>query len=346
MTFAPGFDLTEATDLLALSAIAENAPIDPKLNPPPGWSTPALFTSPPIGPFENLWQLWRRDDGAFAIAVRGTIPTAQSILEDVVSLMIAAKGTLKVGPLGFDYNFSNDPLAGVHLGVALGALLLLRDAANGILVQLPQHGVTAGSSVYVTGHSQGAAVATLLRSYLAYGADAPQGLKLKTYVFAQPKPGNDHYAEDFENAFSTPGMAFRVTNSLDWVPQVPFTFEFIEDINTPNPLSVAVERPLLIRMLDDLFKDMRAIIELHARAHLQTTVNALAKTTPPSSVVTSDMLRLGFDVPILASFNFVNAGTEAALIGTPCAGPQCQDAFFEHHAATYYELLTKQVPAV
>jgi Lipase (class 3) len=346
MVFTPGFDLQDATNLLALSAIAENEPIDPALNPPPGWGHAPLFTSPPIGPFENLWQLWRRDDGAFAIAIRGTIPTAESILEDVVSLMIAAKGTLKVGPLGFDYNFSNDPLAGVHLGFALGALLLLRDATNGILVQLPLHGVTPGSAVYITGHSQGAAIATLLRSYLAYGADVPQSLNYKTYVFAQPKPGNDHYAEDFENAFSTPGMAFRVTNSLDWVPQAPFTFEFIEDINIPNPLSVALTRPLLIDMLDDLFKDMRKIIELHARAHLQTTVNALARTTPPSSVATPDVLTLGFDVPILASFNFVNAGTEAALIGTPCVGPQCRDAFFEHHASTYYKLLTTQMPAI
>jgi hypothetical protein len=66
----------------------------------------------------------------------------------------------------------------------------------------------------------------------------------KTYVYAQPKPGNDHYASDFESKFCNSGLAFRVTNSLDWVPQVPFTLEFPGDINTPNPLS-ALANPRL-----------------------------------------------------------------------------------------------------
>ena len=34
------------------------------------------------------------------------------------------------------------------------------------------------------------------------------------------------------------GFAFRVTNSLDWVPQVPFTLEFPGDINTQDRKSV------------------------------------------------------------------------------------------------------------
>ncbi len=37
-------------------------------------------------------------------------------------------------------------------------------------------------------------MATLLRSYFAYGSDAPKdkNYAYKTHVFAQPKPGNDH----------------------------------------------------------------------------------------------------------------------------------------------------------
>jgi hypothetical protein len=344
MTFAPGFDLTEALDLLAMSAIIEGGAAPPVPNPPPGWTL--LFTSPPIGPFDNMWQLWRRDaDGAFSVAIRGTVSEAGSILEDLISLMIAATGSMKIGPLRVDYKFAESALAGVHLGFALGALLLLKDQANGILAQLQAHGAGPGSSVYVTGHSQGAAVATLVRSYLAHAADAPVNVSYKTYIYAQPKPGNDHYADDFESRFSNAGLAFRVTNSLDWVPQVPFTLEFIQDINTPNPLSVLGSKSLLMVMLDKLFDEIRTLVRAHAHARLHTTALALAQRAAPATAPAGGLLiAFPFEVPEMPSFNFVNAGAGVALIGTPCIGAECQDAFFEHHAVTYYVLLQAQRP--
>src|SRR5262249_16813718 len=197
----------------------------------------------------------------------------------------------------------------------------------------------------LTGHSQGAAMATLLRSYLEYAREAPSGLSYKTYVFAQPKPGNDHYALDFESKFSNPGLAFRVTNSLDWVPQVPFTLEMVQDMNVPNPLSVLVSPLHLVRALkdvvDDVVNDARRLIETHARAHLQPKAAALVHQVAPAG---SAISRSAFDVSVLPSLNFVNAGAEEALIGVPCVGAQCHDAFFEHHCSTYYALLQAQVP--
>src|SRR5215468_7253129 len=93
-------------------------------------------------------------------------------------------------------------------------------------------------------------MATLLRSYFAYASDAPEekNYSYKTYVYAQPKPGNDHYACDFESRFCNSGFAFRVTNSLDWVPQVPFTLEFLGDINEPNPLSVLTTPEFMMKI--------------------------------------------------------------------------------------------------
>src|SRR5262249_8218971 len=210
--------------------------------------------------------------GAYAIALRGTVMEAGSILEDLISILVHASGTVTVDHQSVPYQFAADTAAGVHLGFALGTLLLLKDPVNGILAQLAGHRVSPGSNVYVTGHSQGAAMATLLRSYLEYSREAPAGLSYKTYVFAQPKPGNDHYALDFESKFSNPGLAFRVTNSLDWVPQVPFTLEMVQDMNVPNPLSVLVSPLHLVRALkdvvDDVVNDARRLIETHARAHL------------------------------------------------------------------------------
>jgi lipase (class 3) len=328
MAFAPGFVLGEAKDMLALSAAIEDvhSPIIP--NPPPDWNL--LLDPPPMGPFDNKWQLWKRADGAFAIVVRGTIPKPGSILEDVIALMINAKGTIDFGTAQIDYAFAADPKAGAHLGFALGALLLLLDPLNGILAQLPKQQVGSGSRVYVTGHSQGAAVATLIRSYLEYGIRRPADLAYKTYVFAQPKPGNDHYAEDFENVFCKTGMAFCVNNTLDWVPQVPFTLQSLSDVDEPNPLS-AVTHPLFETGL----KGLLATVEPRALAQFKGLFAALAATVNAAPAGTGIP-----SLPIKPSLNYVSAGTVWPLIGTPCSGAECKDAFFEHHATTYYKLLS------
>jgi hypothetical protein len=334
MPFSPGFDLNEALDLVTLSAIlGGEAP-----SQPPGWNK--IFDSSDIGPFTEKWQLWQNASGSYAIVLRGTVLDAGSILEDLISFLVPAIGRVTVGHIQIDYSFAASSEASVHFGFALGTLLLLKDPKDGILVQLASR-VPAGSQIYITGHSQGAAMATLLRSYLAYAFDAPtnKNYSYKTYVYAQPKPGNDHYAEDFENTFCNSGLAFRVTNSLDWVPQVPFTIESPHDINTPNPLGALTNPRLMIifTALKPLVDSARNYIVDHARQRLQPKVVALAQKVAPGP--RPDLMASGFDITVLPSLNFVNAGTQISLIGTPCSGAQCQDAFFEHHATTYHALL-------
>jgi hypothetical protein len=338
MALAAGFDRDEALDLLYFCAAIESGLGMPILDTvPTGWAS--LFLSPEIGPFQNRWQLWRKGaNGPCAIAIRGTIETAGSILDDLISVMVAAKGTLKVGALQTDYQFSDDAEAGVHLGFALGALLLLQDPQNGILAKLAGLGIGADTDIYVTGHSQGAAIATLIRSHLHY-AGGP-GLSYKTYVFAQPRPGNDHYAEDFELKFSDPGLAFRITNTLDWVTQVPFTLQFVPDIDKPNPLSVLASPSLLLTILGKAIDGIRDAVEAQARSRLQSSAVAVVRSQAPAAAPASpDLMATAFDVPIMPSLNFVNAGEDISLRGVPCSGAQCSDAFFEHHATTYYALL-------
>ena len=199
----------------------------------------------------------------------------------------------------------------------------------------------------VTGHSQGAAMATLLRSYLQYSPNALSGVSYKTYVYAQPKPGNDHYAADFENRFSNPGLGFRVTNSLDWVPQVPFTLEFLGDINEPNPLSVLTRPEFLIKVAKSI--PVRGISLLVEDASHSIVTRQIERVRPalqqlmtrkagPAAIVFDGAI----DVPLMITFNFANAGTNFSLMGNPCVDAQCADLFFEHHASTYYGLLQKQ----
>ncbi len=346
MPFTPGFDKPEALDMLALCANVESEANPPIPNPPPGWQL--LFTSPALGPFQNKWQLWKQGaTGRYAIALRGTIMSAGSIVEDLISVMVKAAGTLQLGAASTSYKFAGDPDAGVHLSFAIGTLLLLKEPTDGILARLPALGVAAGSEIYLTGHSQGAAMATLLRSYFHYAADAPQGLSYKAYAFAQPKPGNDHYAEDFEGRFCTTDMAFRVTNSLDWVPQVPFTIEFISDMDEPNPVSILAPSFTLLA-IKELVDRIRSLVADASLSRQKAHAAALAQAVSPvgAAVAPMALMAMGLQAPVMASLNFVNAGTEAALMGVPCVGPQCQDAFFEHHASTYYTLLQAQQPVV
>lgn len=341
MAIPSGYKAQEAKELLALCAYVEAGVQSPIPDPRPGWTL--LFDSPVIGPFENKWQLWQRaSDKRFAIALRGTVSQAGSIIEDMISIMVKAEGTLSVGQIDCPYKFAADSEAGIHLGFALGTLLLLTDPTSGILVQLPKYGVQAGCDIYVTGHSQGAAMATLVRSYFEHSGGLPANCSIKTYVFAQPKPGNQHYADDFEDRFCDSDMAFRVTNTLDWVPQVPFTLQFPDDIDRPNPLSVVASPSLLIQLLNKALSEVQSLVEMHARSRLQSTAVALAQASAPRQTSAQTLQPLSttpFTVSPMVTLNFVNAGTDRPLEGMPCVGGQCQDSLFEHHATTYYPLI-------
>ena len=145
MALSSGFNVAEALDLVALSAIVEGgeAPAQPA-----GWNM--IFDSPIIGQFTEKWQLWQNASGSYAIVLRGTVLDAGSILEDLLSFLVPASGRLTVGHIQIDYSFAASSDASVHFGFALGTLLLLKDPKDGILVQLASK-VPTGSPIYITG---------------------------------------------------------------------------------------------------------------------------------------------------------------------------------------------------
>ena len=250
--------------------------------------------------------------------------------------------------MSVDYKFAADPIPNepppsVHLGFALGTLLLLKFPLFGILSVLALK-VPKGSNIYITGHSQGAASATLLRSYLHYGADRPtKSYSYKTYACAQPKPGNDHYATDFESLFCNTGLAFRVT-------------EFAR-LGSPgaahNKDPVRLEHPEPAHRTDDFDREQSAALnalqstQVGVIKSILPAVQTALQPTAVALVKTKDSTVVGatsFKFPLVFSLYFVGAGTEIALIGSPCAGAaQCGDLFFEHHATTYYALMQAQL---
>ncbi len=333
--FPSGFDLTEALDLLAMSNyIYGGAP------KPAGWSLE--FDGPQLPPLDTKWQLWKKTapGGPYAVIVRGTVDTAGSILEDVFALLLQATGSITLAGHALPYKFAADPKAGVHAGFALGALLLLEFPVVGILAQIKAR-VPRGSKIYIAGHSQGAAVATLLRSYLHYGPHRPaKNFSYKTYVFAQPKPGNDHYASDFGSQFSNNGLAYRLTNSLDWVPQVPFTIEVPSDLNTPNPLTTVVAlNASAVNGLQASRNQFRQVAVQNVGAKLQDAASTLVRTKFPQAANAAAAL------PFVESLNFAGAATDISLIGKPCVpgpGVVC-DGWYQHHLSTYEQLMKEQL---
>jgi len=342
MPFTPYFDVTEAETLISFSAIFQGA-TPPLVLPdvPAGWTN--LFTSPDMGAFNNAWQLWGREgSNQYAVVIRGTVETVGSIFEDVMAVMIPGSGMLQVGSVSLDYKLANDPESAVHLGFALGLFVLLYDAKNGILAKLGA--LPDGAEVFISGHSQGAAIATLCRSFLEYSTTvAAKGFSYKTYVFAQPKPGNDHYGRDFDRITSNVNLGFRVTNSQDWVPQVPLSLQLLGSLNEPNILDELTGN-FAFKMFTEGFDALEGHLEeIHLAKHVPqvSALEQILKSNPslvlPASTASA--------IQLVPTLNFINCGSSISLPGTPGMNPtDPKDFFWQHHAAMYHGLLTTKFP--
>ena len=313
-----------------------------------------------IKPFNNAWLLLQNQQQAnqYAIAIRGTVGQKDSIIDDALASTIAASAGIKfpentVLPI----QFAVTPRSEVHLGFAYGAFTLLFHKELGILKQLQQ--LPNGSRLYITGHSQGAAIATLLHAFLHYAITDPndryglqsKNLTLKSYVYAQPKPGNYQFALDFARIAGSHGAAFVINNNLDPVPRVPLSKETVGeslidtlDENqslTRGPAELAVDgltyttqavfwvRNLFSHRIEDkvpqLYQKQSDSIDTHYFANI-------AEIPEPSANSLNYTLS-GTSVPV---FGYIKGGTLYPLNGNQ------PDWLLQHHATTYRKLIAEQ----
>jgi hypothetical protein len=339
--FRPGFECAEAVAMMGLCQKVYEGPTgttpDPTvghLPPPPlpaGWKR--VVKPPTTVGLDNYWELWSNTAiaGEYAVVVRGTVLSATSILDDVLLPMIPAQGTLPMkirrSRKALPYVFSRNAFAAVHLGFAIGALaLLFQDEKDGIWVQM-QKLAGPGTRFFITGHSQGGAIATLVRSFLEHqpvgGLEAES---YKTYVFAPPKPGNDQYGFDFDRLTAFPRRAFRVANTEDWVPQVPPTLQWIRDISTPNPVSSLVVTPLVDVTVQTVVRATR--LWLRDRARRKLIEAGVTKTA----------------LPLWPSLNYDRCGSPVPLAGSHGNNPKNHsDMLWQHHLGMYSRLLRDQI---
>src|SRR5215472_4931568 len=116
MPFSSGFNLAEALDLVALSAIVEGGEAPPQ---PAGWNL--IFDSPVIGQFTEKWQLWQNASGSHAL--RGTVLDAGSILEDLLWFLRPTCGRFSVPPNRIDYGYATSSDPSLHVSFALRTIL-------------------------------------------------------------------------------------------------------------------------------------------------------------------------------------------------------------------------------
>jgi len=227
----PGFDSEEYMHLIKIAwqhfDTAKNIP-----EPPTGYRL--VFRSKDVG-LMNRWDLWLRNDSVGVISIRASVSNTASWLENFYSPMVPAIGSIYLNDsTTFNYKFASDPRAAVHLGWTLGVGYL----SPSIIQKIKEYYSKGVKEYLIMGHSQGGALAFLLRSYLEYldSTVIPKDIRFKTYCSAAPKPGNLFYAYDFD--FINQGnWGLRVVNMLDWVPEIPFSIQTLNDLNSPNPFS-------------------------------------------------------------------------------------------------------------
>lgn len=225
----PGFDAKEYDGLLDIIAKSMDTTKGLFISNA-GQTFTRVYQSPEVG-LKNRWEFYRRSDGVAIIHIRGTINHPTSWLANFYAAMVPAKGRLVLAPKDtFYYQLATRPRASVHVGWLLSMAHLVKD----MKVQLPKLINASDKSFIVVGHSQGAGIAALLRAYLRYEQLLPKGAQIKTYCSAAPKPGDLFFSHEFDSP-ETLGWSFRIVNSYDWVPQVPFSNQTIEDFNNLNP---------------------------------------------------------------------------------------------------------------
>lgn len=229
----PHFDVQEYLELLRVSRQQTDSVLKGDQTPKPSHYK-RIYRSP-IGPLLNRWELWTGDNQTAVISIRGTTSEQVSWLENFYAAMVPATGQLHIDDsTTFKYNLAQSPKAAVHIGWLLGMAYLSKTIVPQINELYHKQGI---KNIIIMGHSQGAAIAYLLRSHLASLQQQniiPANITFKTYCSAPPKPGNVYYAYDY-NYLTRGGWGIAVTNAADWVPQTPFSIQTLNDFTDLNP---------------------------------------------------------------------------------------------------------------
>lgn len=141
------------------------------------------------------------------------------------------------------YPFSSGSGDSVSYGAleGLNALLAMTDSVTGKTLSQYLNDFPSGTNrMFITGHSLGGQLATILSSWFLDNGYSSK-FKLKAYTYAAPSVGNQNYADHYTQIFSTANAeSHRVINTNDLVPQFSANLVnvIVNEIPTTLPLEV------------------------------------------------------------------------------------------------------------
>jgi hypothetical protein len=218
-------------------------------------------------------------------------------------------------------------------------------------------------------------MAALLHSLLYYAMkdgkfgfnkdqDQGQYFHIKSYGFAQPRPGNLEYSQDFSNITFRENNAIVVNNTIDVIPGIPLTVNLPHDTlqhlsrfkNVSKLAKYQIDELTnsdLITTVNDLtIKFDRKAQDLEHRLGLSDLVEKFNEVISrkgldaDSAKHLSDIKKYQDDHPakLLLNFNYSLSGFLVPLIGHPDGQYDGQklDDFIQHHAPTYRQLLKEK----
>lgn len=338
----PGFDAKEYASLLSLAFYGNGIPDSNERKTGKDIYT-RQYTSPEVG-LKNQWSLYLRNDNVAVIDIRGTVGDMLSWTANFYAAMIPASGTLQLNDsTSFRYRLSADTLAAVHVGwtVALASM------APDIVAKIKEVYARGIRDICLIGHSQGGAITFLLRSYLHYLQEEsalPRDILFKTYCSAAPKPGNMHYAYDFDY-ITRGGWAYTVVNRSDWVPETPYTIQRIQDMNAFNPLihtkELLKKQSFLVRLVGGIFygkanRKPRKAQQMYTHylgktLYKRVVKNGVPGLKEPEYVPSSNYMRAGNPIILMPDEEYRLLFKENG-----------KDYFVHHQFAPYYFLIKKQ----
>jgi hypothetical protein len=229
----PGFDAVEYAEVLSLN-FGKYDSLQKAEGHTGGYRR--IYSSRVTG-LDNRWYAWQHDgSGTVVIGIRGTVASSKSWLANIYSVMQPAQGVLQLNDsTRVPYRLASNEAAAVHTGWLIALCSMTADIERKIR-ELYDKGA---HSFILSGHSQGGAIAYMLRAYLYYRTQEgalPADITYKTYCSAAPKPGNLEFAYDYD-FINRGGWSHTVVNAADWVPETPLSLQQIGDLNPVNPLA-------------------------------------------------------------------------------------------------------------
>ncbi|MBN8826447.1 MULTISPECIES: lipase family protein [unclassified Spirosoma] len=337
----PGFDKAEYIELLKVSAQFGDSTYVRAFPTPERFKL--IYRSPIVG-LDNRWDLWANNQGVAVLSIRGTTANSVSWLANFYAAMVPAKGELQISDTEkFAYELASSPLAAVHVGWLVSTAFLAKD----MLPKIDSCYRASIKNMLIMGHSQGGAIGFLLTAHLRQlqkQSRIPADIQFKTYCSAGPKPGNLHFAYEYEAATQT-GWAYNVVNSADWVPEVPLTVQTVNDFNPTNPFvgapAMIKKQKLLKRIALKYVYNSLSKPALKAQKNYQKYLGKLASNTvkknlngyvAPDYYKSNDYVRTGNTIVLLADSTYF------------AKYPDSKEKIFIHHFHRPYLYLTEKLP--